>query len=376
MSASDSPRPRGHDELGWTKYVWLIFLPAFLVEPAFRHTAPWEWAVYVIAAAVFVFVYVRAQWATGRALIAAILVPVAFALVFSAMNPGAYIFFTYAAAFSAKVERSGKAAAWIVGITVLGLLVGFAIHAPFYFWLGHGVFTPLIGAVNLHFAQVSRANARLHAANAEIEHLAAVAERERIARDLHDVLGHTLSLIILKAELASKLADRDPARAAKEIRDVEHVSRVALKEVREAIRGYRPTLADELTRARTLLDTAHIDATIDSTIGPRELKARGGVEEVMALALREAVTNVVRHSGATRTTIRAWHEPAGGRAVLEVADNGRGTQRPEGAGLRGMRERVEAVDGCVSSSSVDGTRLAVTIPLVAASVVAPLEATW
>jgi two-component system sensor histidine kinase DesK len=356
--------------------VWLIFLPAFLVEPALRHASAGAWTAYIAAAAAFVVVYVHAQRAGGRPLVIAVLVPLAFGLGFSPANTGAYIFFTYAASSAAKIERSGEAAAWIVAITAIGLLVAFGINAPLYFWLGHGVFTPLIGAVNLHFAQVGRANAKVRAANAEIEHLAAVAERERIARDLHDVLGHTLSLIVLKAELASKLADRDPARAVKEIRDVESVSRAALKEVREAIRGYRPTLDDELARARTLLDTARIDATIDATIERQELKVRDGVEEVLALALREAVTNVVRHSGASRSTIRAWREAVGGggRVVLEVADDGRGTRRPEGAGLRGMRERVEAVDGCLTSSLIEGagTRLTVAIPLV----VAPMMGEW
>lgn len=355
---------RAQDDLGWTRYVWLIFLPAFFVEPAMRHTSVWMWVVYGAAAAVFAIVYVRAQAATDRLLVLAILLPLALGIGFSAINPGAYIFFTYAASFAARSERATRAAAWIVAITAVGLLVGLAIHAPFYFWFGHGLFTPLIGAVNLHFAQTGRANAKLRAANAEIEHLAAVAERERIGRDLHDVLGHTLSLIVLKAELASKLADRDPARAAREIRDVETVSRAALKEIRETIRGYRPSLADELPRARTLLETARIAATIDVSIAPHELRSRDGVEEVMALALREAVTNVVRHSRATRVAIRAWRDDAD-CAVLEVEDNGRGVERAaaEGTGLRGMRERVESIDGHMTSSSAGGTRLTITLPM-------------
>ena len=120
--------------------------------------------------------------------------PLVLGVAFSPVNAGAYIFFTYSASFAARFERTSRAAWWIVGITAIGLVVAFGINAPLYFWFGHGVFTPLIGAVNLHFAQVARANEKLHAAHAEIEQLAAVAERERIARDLHDVLGHTLSL--------------------------------------------------------------------------------------------------------------------------------------------------------------------------------------
>jgi two-component system sensor histidine kinase DesK len=146
---------------------------------------------------------------------------------------------------------------------------------------------------------------------------------------------------------------------------VESVSRAALKEVREAIRGYRPTLADELTRARALLDAAQIGATIESTLDVSELPAHAGVEEVLALALREAVTNVVRHSGASKTSIHAWRETATGNAALEVADDGRGATRPEGSGLRGMRERVEALDGRVISSVSGGTRLRIVVPLSA-----------
>src|SRR5690606_2971579 len=109
---------------------------------------------------------------------------------------------------------------------------------------------PLLGAVNYHDARVARANRRLRLAQEQIEHLATVAERERIARDLHDLLGHTLSLIVLKAELTGRLAERDPTRAATEVRDIEHVARQALREVREAIRGYRASVQDEAERAR------------------------------------------------------------------------------------------------------------------------------
>jgi len=348
-------------DVGWTPYAWLIFLSAFFVQPIVDHSSVGWWLAYIGGALVFLATYFRAHWVSGRQLIALAFVQLALGVGFSAVNPGAYVFFTYSASTIARLERTRIAIASVAVITGIGLFVAFAVKAPLYFWISHGVFTPLIGMVNLHFWQVSRSNAKLHAAHEEIEHLAAVAERERIARDLHDILGHTLSLIILKAELASKLADRDPTRAAKEIRDVEQVSRAALREVRDAIRGYRPTLADELVRARTLLDTARITTTVDTAIDTTELRARDGVEETMALALREAVTNVVRHSGASRANIRTWHES--GSAMLEIADDGRGAAGAEGAGLRGMRARVEAVDGQLTFASHDGTSVRVSIPL-------------
>jgi two-component system sensor histidine kinase DesK len=181
-------------------------------------------------------------------------------------------------------------------------------------------------------------------------------ERERIARDLHDVLGHTLSLIVLKAELASKLTETDPARAAREIRDVEQVSRKALAEVREAIRGYRGTLEDEIARAGSLLRAGGIHAELAIQLLPMGR----GAEEALALALREAVTNTVRHAAAATCTVRV--SAAGGVCTLVVEDDGRGGIGAEGHGLRGMRERVEALGGSVVWECHGGTTLTVTVP--------------
>src|SRR6202041_3015439 len=127
------------------------------------------------------------------------------------------------------------------------------------------VFPLVVGGGNTFFADRNRMNRRLRKANEEIEHLATVAERERIARDLHDVLGHTLSVITLKSELAGKLIDRDPARAGKEIREVEEISRQALSDVRDAIRGYRSLgLVAELAQAKSTLETAGLTVQCDA----------------------------------------------------------------------------------------------------------------
>ena len=148
----------------------------------------------------------------------------------------------------------------------------------------------VVGGSNIYFAQRNRTLAKLRIANEEIEHLAKVAERERIARDLHDVLGHTLSVITLKSELAGKMMDRDPARAGKEIREVEQISRQALHEVRDAIRGYRTQgLAAELAQAKATLETAGLAVQCDAGTGPQLPAVQ---ESVLSLAVREAVTNV------------------------------------------------------------------------------------
>jgi two-component system, NarL family, sensor histidine kinase DesK len=195
-------------------------------------------------------------------------------------------------------------------------------------------------------------------AQEEIEHLARIAERERIARDLHDVLGHTLSLIILKSELASKLADSNPARAVAEIRDVETISREALAQVRAAVKGYRSAgLESELVHAEQTLETAgiHVESSIDRPSLPVSH------EGVLVLALREAVTNVVRHSQATSCRLRL--EKSGSCCELEISDNGRGGAAPEGSGLSGMRTRVEALGGTLVREAGPGTTLRIRLPL-------------
>jgi two-component system sensor histidine kinase DesK len=134
--------------------------------------------------------------------------------------------------------------------------------------------------------------------------------------------------------------------------------------VRDAIRGYRPTLADEVERARRLLETAGVAASFDLPADGRMFQSHDRAEETIALALREATTNIARHSEAKCAAIRLCHDNASSSIVLEVVDDGRGVQRPEGSGLRGMRERVEAVDGRVSWIAGTGTRLTVTVPIV------------
>jgi two-component system sensor histidine kinase DesK len=344
------------DEMqGWLPYVWLIYLPPFLYAP-YQTGSAWQWAATVGGMAVFLGAYFRAYWVTGRGVLPLIGVQVALALAFAPWNPAAPTFLIYAASFAARVGPRRDAVRIIVAIMALGAATAGLLRAPAWFWIAALVFTPLVGWINLHAAGIARTNARLRMAQEEVRHLAAVAERERIARDLHDVLGHTLSLIILKSELARRVAGRDPERAAREIGDVEQVARKALAEVREAIRGYRGTLDDEAARARALLEAAGIRAELD--VAPPALdRAR---EEALALALREAVTNTVRHSGATWCRVRVSGDAGG--CTLAVSDDGRGGIRGEGHGLRGMRERVEALGGRVAWSSARGTTLTATVP--------------
>jgi two-component system sensor histidine kinase DesK len=197
-------------------------------------------------------------------------------------------------------------------------------------------------------------------AQEEVEQLAKIAERERIARDLHDVLGHTLSVIVLKSELAAKLAEKDPARAAQEIRDVERISRDALSQVRSTVRGYQSRgLLAEVEQAKTALTAAGVQTQCD--FGAPKLPA--AQEGVLALALREAVTNVIRHAKATSCYLTLRQE--NGSCRLQIKDDGCGSASAEGVGLSGMRQRVESLGGQLQREISSGTCLTITLPMVA-----------
>jgi len=195
-------------------------------------------------------------------------------------------------------------------------------------------------------------------ANEEIEQLAAVAERERIARDLHDVLGHTLSVIVLKAELARRLIERDPARAAQEIAEVEKTARTALTEVRETIGGYRSQgLPAEMEQARNTLQSAGVALACESPLP----HLHATEETVLCLAVREAVTNIVRHAHATHCSMRFAKSPDGFQTLL-IADDGASPNLQEGNGLRGMRERVQSLGGRLSITTDPGVNLLIELP--------------
>ena len=193
-----------------------------------------------------------------------------------------------------------------------------------------GLSVSVIGITVFAMAALRRTNADLVATRQELATLAVAEERHRIARDLHDLLGHSLSLIAIKSELAGRLLPGDPERARSEIADVEQVARDSLASVRETVGGYRqPTLERELANAKVVLDAAGIEPTIDHRVG--ELPEPE--DTVLAWVLREAVTNVVRHSAAHHGTIRTTR--TGATAALEVVDDGSGpataTPRPTGA---------------------------------------------
>jgi two-component system, NarL family, sensor histidine kinase DesK len=205
-------------------------------------------------------------------------------------------------------------------------------------------------------------NSELVEARDELARSAVAEERMRFARDLHDLLGHSLSLIALKSELAGRLAERDPARARQEMADVEAAARRALAEVRDAVSGYRQvSLAQALAEARSALSAAGI--TLRTPPPGEPLPA--AVDAVLGWVVREATTNVLRHSGAREVTVGLATDDRD--VVLTVSDDGRGGAGPAGAGLSGLTERVTALGGHLDAGPAAGRgfRLAARLPLIA-----------
>jgi len=226
-----------NSEYTWALYSALYF-GFFLIDPIVSHASARVWFFTLLATAVFMVLYFGLFWVSRRQAVLHIAGMLLLGVAFAKYNGGATTFFIFAAAcgpFIVETETDGFKI--LAAIEAAAGLTWWAFHLTGWFLLFAGGLSFVIGISNIHFAQRNRTNRRLIRAQDEIEHLAKVAERERIARDLHDVLGHTLSVIILKSELAGKLMDRDPQRAEKEIREVSEISRQALSDVRAAIRG-------------------------------------------------------------------------------------------------------------------------------------------
>jgi two-component system, NarL family, sensor histidine kinase DesK len=346
-------------EHGWAPYVWLIFLAFYFFQPVLDHAGAREWIITLVSSAVFVTLYFSIFW-TKPPLTYFLLIGMAgMGMAFARFNQGSSVFIIFASTFIPWVFGSSRRALLALGALVAALAIDAAFfHAPVGFWVTSIVVALGVSGSNIHFAEKNRADAKLRMAHEEIEHLAKVAERERIARDLHDVLGHTLSLIIVKSTVAGKVIDKYPQKAKQELADIESVSRKAMSEIRSTLRGYSTyKLGEEFERAKSTLATAGIEVRSDAV----EVKMSPGQESVLALLTREAVTNVVRHAQARHCSLQLGAH--NGSCVLEIQDDGRGGNHLEGNGLRGMRERIEALGGSLFLDGSAGTRLRFEFPL-------------
>jgi two-component system, NarL family, sensor histidine kinase DesK len=347
---------------GWRSrffdFVWLIYAVFFLIQPIQEHSRK-SWIVFAVAFSLFLAIYTVLVCSTSRRVrFFMLLAMFVLAVDYYPYNAGACGMFIYVAAFVPFVSESIAVSVGTFFVVCASMMLeGWRLHLSPWSWLFCALIAVAVGSGNLVAAQRMRANKRLNLAHEQIAHLSRLAERERIARDLHDVLGHTLSVVVLKSELAGKMIDRDPARARTEIGEVEQIARKALGEVREAIRGYRSEgLGAEIDRARKILDAAGV--VLECEASPPQFPP--AEETVLSLIVREAVTNIVRHAQASHCRLDFQTSDHG--LALVVEDNGRGDIRAEGNGLRGMRERVESIGGRLLIDSGQGTRLLVEIP--------------
>jgi two-component system sensor histidine kinase DesK len=348
----------------WFKYdhaIWLVYLAFWFIQPALGREPLRNWLLLALALALFLPFYFLAYFGPRRFRRFFVFAIFVLGMVYVPINQTAWGVFIYVAASLPDVIESTNT---VISLLLLQCAAVFAeswwLHLSAWTWTMSIGFSVFIGMNRLRMKQKGRADAKLRMAQEEIEQLAKAAERERIARDMHDVLGHSLSVIVLKSELAGRLMESHPSRAALEITEIEATARQALGEVRKTITGYRSEgFASELTRAAQVLETAGV--RLQKPSKPLYLPPRH--EATLSLVLREAVTNIVRHAGASECSIEL--STVADRTQLVIADDGRGDIQQEGNGLRGMRERVQELGGKLLLDSQRGTRLQIELPQVA-----------
>lgn len=337
---------------------WLAYLPFFVLPWFWAHPGTIDLLIGAAGVAIFLPAYIiGSQW-KGARLVAAAMVVLAVGLA-TARTGGAWtVFPIYAAAMLGQLKPSRHAILAIIWVTLAATAAGLLLAQPILFWLPGTLLILLTGGATVSREAFYDRTVALLATQEEVRRLAGTAERERITRDLHDVVGRTLTLIALKADLAGRLVARDAAAAEAEMRAVAEAARSGLAEVRAALQGQAGgSLAQEAKASALALEAAGIEAGLRGE--PAAVPPDAGA--VLAMTLREAVTNVIRHAAATRCAIEIAATTSG--AQLSVSDNGRGGSFREGNGLTGMRQRLAAAGGTLSiQSDAGGTRLVADLP--------------
>jgi two-component system, NarL family, sensor histidine kinase DesK len=338
--------------LVWT--FWIFATPIFQLGDEFSH-----WLLPTLASfVIFLVLFFRSYYRDRSQVVWCALGIACLGYAVTPFNPGAQGYLIYACAFLAFCGTPREAARNMVFVLVLYALEWRLLGFDWAYLISALLIGLAVGFMNINFMLKHQRDAELKLSHDEVRRLAALAERERIGRDLHDLLGHTLSLITLKSELANKLFDRDPVAARREIAEVERVARDSLAQVRRAVTGIRAAgIAAELASAKLLLESnsIHLDYAIADVALPVE------IETVLALTVREAVTNIQRHARATQADIVL--ESVRDGLVLRVQDDGRGGDIAPGNGLTGMRERLATIDAQLSVESQRGRGTTVIVRL-------------
>lgn len=355
--------------------IWLLYLVPVTVSFFASRPSPLRVTGTLIGAAVFIAIYAWTAWHNAKkimgfsspaakesslALWLPILTMLALSFVLTEVNGvawGALFIYTCAGAAGRLSPRQGLGV--LVGVMLIALIYGWRLHLPTSVTLSNLFTLGFAGVTTIAMVIAVTTSRRWREEREELARFASVTEeRLRIARDLHDLLGHSLSLIALKSDLAQQLLPIAPERASAEVADIERAAREALHEVREAVAGYRrPTLGAELHEARRSLAAAGIAYSTRIVEHTLETLPRAA-ETALSWAVREGVTNVIRHSHARHCEIRL--SPLAGEVLLEIDDDGLSEHTSEdagahGNGLRGLAERVAAAGGrCSAGQRVEG----------------------
>jgi two-component system, NarL family, sensor histidine kinase DesK len=373
--------------------IWIIWLPFAIPDiiNIFHTSISWlTLVVILICLMTFLIIYLQGSWRRAQRLTAAspftedraawtslILLIVLSCILVLVDGKGWLTMFYFVSGYVGGGFSTKRIFQILSGIMLIILAIGLLNHENQLVIVQTALPILAVSFIALIITSAIRNSVELRTAREEVARLATMTERLRIARDLHDLLGHNLSLIALKSELAGRLVRVSPERAIVEIGDVEQVARTTLQEVREAVASYRqPTLANELHGAQEILTAAGIAYHYENTGNSKE-PLPSTIEAVLAWTVREGVTNIIKHSRAQECTISIRRNKQ--EIQLEILDDGAvplsikqntdtlaaSSSTNQGNGLRGLTERVEALNGKFDADfrSDVGFCLAVSLPL-------------
>lgn len=345
--------PRNVNEQ-FSPYVWLIYLPLFFTPVIIFHDEPMDLVWTALASIAFLGLYFHAYWVKSRYLIYHIVVIALMGTLIAFITPTACTLFIYAGAFCSRLKPIKYAVTVLAALLVWIVFISWFFSFEMFFYQPALIFTLIVGILNIYQNVLHQNKLELILSRKETQRLAQVAERERIARDLHDLIGHTFSVITLKADLAGRLLDKgldkDLEKARTEIKQLENISRDALSQVREVVSGYRTSdLLSELANAKNVFGSVDIDFYYQfENIDEQQIELDNTSNKELAIVLRELVTNIIKHAKATQVSAIITHE--NGKIVLAMQDDGQGFEnfQHKGFGLKGIEERAQKLKGFVS----------------------------
>lgn len=354
----------------FSPYVWLIYLPLFFVPVIIFYQDPMDlvWTAFALIA--FLALYFHSFWVDSQYTIYHIVGIIFVGTLATLVTSNACTLFIYAGAFCGRLKPIKYAFLILIALLMWIIAISWVFDFDVYFYFPALVFSTIVGVSNIYQYALDKNKQDLILSRKETQRLAKIAERERIARDLHDLIGHTFSVLTLKADLAGRLLDKDIDKARAEIKDLEDISRDALSQVREVVSGYRSSdLLTELANAK------HVFAGVDiafhhqfENIDENELELHSTDNKELAIVLRELVTNVIKHAKATQVNVTIKRENKS--IILTLQDNGQGFEKSQyqGFGIKGINERIQKLNGVVSINSgkeFKGTLTEISLPVLA-----------